>query len=242
MSLVQRIFHAGGVGVACVLVFAMYASAQSSSTNYKVNEYYFGNGGELNACSTTYCSKQSAGELTVGNTKSANYQAQGGFNTTQTPMLEVAVSGSVNFGVLDQASTKFGTASVQVRTYLASGYNMIVSGSAPMSGLSDINPMTSPTSSQIGTEQFGINLRDNATPNVGTDPAQIPSTAFSFGIPSGNYNTPDTYKYTNGDIIAFSNSSSGQTNYTLSAIANIGAGTPAGLYTTNLSIVVVSTF
>jgi hypothetical protein len=242
MTWVQKIFRAGSVGVAIVLIVAVYASAQSSSPSYKVNEYYFGNGGELNACSTTYCSKQSAGEVTVGNTKSASYQAQGGFNTTQDPMLEVAVNGSVNFGILDPASTKFGTATVQVRTYLASGYNMIISGTTPMSGLSDINPMTTPAASQVGTEQFGINLRDNATPNVGVDPVQVPGTAFSFGIPSGNYNTADTFTYTPGDIVAFSNSSSGQTNYTLSAIANIGADTPAGLYTTNLSVVVVSTF
>lgn len=242
MGIKQIILQGLYVWVLLSFVAVSVVSAQSSSTNYRVDEYFFGNGGELEACSASYCSKQSAGEVTVGNTASANYQAQAGFNTTQDPMLEVAVNGDIDFGVLDPGATKYGSATVQVRTYLASGYNMIITGTTPMSGPSDLNAMATPATSQVGTEQFGINLRDNTAPNIGTDPVQVPSTEFSFGIPSGDYNTPDTFKYVNGDSIAFSNSSSGQTNYTLSALANIAANTPAGVYTTDLSVVVVSTF
>ncbi len=84
-------------------------AAVANSTNYGVSEVQFGSGGELRACSTTYCSKQSAGELTVGNTKSTNYQAQGGFNTNREPLLEVNVSGSiVNLGLLDNLVTSVG--------------------------------------------------------------------------------------------------------------------------------------
>lgn len=242
MSRKQKIFKGLAICFVVSCAVASAVSAQSSSTNYRVDEYFFGNGGELESCSTSYCSKQSAGEVTVGNAASANYQTQAGFNTTQDPLLEVAVNGNVDFGVLDQNTTRYGTANIQVRSYLASGYNMIITGSTPVSGSSDLNAMASPTASQAGTEQFGINLRDNATPNAGGDPVQVPSTEFSFGIPSGDYNTPDVFKYLNGDIVAFSNSSSGQTNYTLSAIANIAANTPAGRYATELSVVVVSTF
>src|SRR3546814_34497 len=102
--------------------------AQSSSTNYVVDEYSFGIGGELEACSASYCSKQTAGEVTVGNVAGTAYQSQPGSNTTYQPLLEVAVNGSVNFGILDTSSTATGTATAQVRTYLASGYNMIVNG------------------------------------------------------------------------------------------------------------------
>jgi hypothetical protein len=242
MSWTRNILQGCLVCLLLVVVGVSAASAQSTSTNYRVDEYFFGNGGELEACSASYCSKQSAGETTVGNTASTNYQSQAGFNTTQDPMLEVAVNGAINFGVLDPGDTKFGSADIQVRTYLASGYNMFIAGPPPMSGSSDLNAMAAPAASQVGLEQFGINLRNNSTPDIGVDPVQVPSTEFSFGIPSGDYNTADTYKYTDGDIIAFSNSSSGQTNYTLSAIANIAASTPAGLYTTALSVVVVSAF
>lgn len=59
--------------------------AQSSSTNYKVEESFFGTGGELDASSTNYRAKQAAGETAVGNTASTNFQAQAGFNTTDQP-------------------------------------------------------------------------------------------------------------------------------------------------------------
>jgi hypothetical protein len=217
-------------------------TAQSTSTNYRVDEYYFGTGGELNACSSSYCAKQSAGEAAVGNTTSTNYQAQGGFNTTDVPLLEVAVNGSIDLGILDTSLTHTGVASIQVRTYLASGYNMIISGSAPTYGSNTLTTLAAPTPSQTGVEQFGINLRDNATPNVGVDPAQYPDSSFSFGVPAADYNIPDSFTYNNGAIIASSNKSSGRTDYTLSMIANIKPSTPAGQYTTNLSVVVVPTF
>lgn len=242
MGLKYKSLITGVVIAAAAAGFVSVASAQSSSTNYRVDEYFFGNGGELEACSGSYCAKQSAGETTVGNTASTNYQAQAGFNTANEPVLEVAVNGDVNFGILDPASTKYGSATVQVRTYLASGYNMIITGPSPTYGPSSLSPIAFPAASTAGTEQFGINLRANTTPIVGADPVQVPSTEFSFGMPAGDYNTTNSYKYINGDIIATSSSSSGQTNYTLSMIANISPVTPAGQYKSDLSIVVVSSF
>lgn len=218
------------------------AAAQSTSPNYRVDEYYFGTGGELNACSGNYCSKQSAGELAVGRTASANYQAQVGFNTSDTPILEVAVNGSVNFGELEQNTTGTGTANVQVRTYLSSGYNMIIAGSAPKINSHTMATPNTPTPSTPGTEQFGINLVDNSSPDIGDNPEQVPDGSFSFGIPTANYNISNQFMYQNGAIVASSNTSSGQTNYTLSFIANMSKTTPAGVYTTDLSVVVVAAF
>lgn len=218
------------------------AAAQSTSNNYRVDEYYFGTGGELEACSGNYCSKQSAGELAAGNTKSANYQAQVGFNTSDTPILEVAVNGEVNFGVLDPESTATGTANVQVRTYLSSGYNMVIAGSAPKINAHTINTSAFPEESEPGKERFAINLVDNSSPNIGANPEQVPDDSFSFGIPTSNYNVPNWFMYQDGATVASSNSSSGQTNYTLSFIANMANNTPAGKYTTDLSVVVVAAF
>ena len=73
---------------------AIAHAAQSASTDYQVNEVFFGAGGELNACSTNYCSKQSAGETAVGNTKSTNYQAQAGFNTDRSAYIQFTVNNS----------------------------------------------------------------------------------------------------------------------------------------------------
>lgn len=228
---------AGVIGVSGI------ASAQQSySPNYSVNEYYFGTGGELDASSANYRAKQSSGELAVGHAESASYQAHVGFNTSDEPILEVAVNGDVDFGVLDSLTTAKGEANIQVRTYLATGYEVILSGPPPTySGRSLATPAM-PTESNPGTEQFGVNLVANSTPQVGADPVQVPDSSFSFGWPLANYLTENEFMYQDGASVASSNKSSGQTNYTLSMIANVADSTPAGRYSTAISVVVVSTF
>jgi hypothetical protein len=228
--------------VGAVVILGGVAAAQSTSPNYRVDEYFFGSGGELEACSDEYCAKQSAGELAAGRTASANYQAQVGFNTSDMPILEVAVNGNINFGELEQNTTATGEANVQVRTYLSSGYNMIIAGPAPKITSHTMAAPNMPSFSTPGTEQFGINLVDNSSPNVGDGPEQVPDGSFSFGLPTANYNIPNQFMYQDGAIVASSNMSSGQTNYTLSFIANMSKTTPAGKYTTDLSVVVVAAF
>lgn len=231
---------------ASMVVLGTSVSAQSSSDSYRVNEYFFGSGGELEACSDSYCSKQSAGETTVGSTESDNFIAQAGFNTTDVPLLEVAVNGSVDFGVLSPNSTATGFATAQVRTYLSNGYTIRVVGPAPSytsgENTSTLDSGTAPEAVQPGSEQFGINLRANTDPLVGADVTQSPDETFSFGLPMADYNTPNAFMYQDGDVIAYSDRSSGQTNYTLSMIANMSPTTPAGIYTTALSVVVTATF
>lgn len=218
---------------------------QSSSTNYQVNEVYFGNGGELNACSASYCSKQAAGELAVGNAASNNYQMQAGFNTSDVPILEVAVTGGVfDLGILDTATTHTVQTSFTVRNYLSMGYVVRLRGSTPTNPSSGhvLAAMSTPAGASTGSEQFGVNLRANTSPSVGADPQQLPDSTYSFGTPSTDYNTPNQFKFVDNDVIASSNKSSGQTQFTLSAIANIANRTPAGDYGGILSVIVVPTF
>jgi hypothetical protein len=91
-------------------------------------------------------------------------------------------------------------------------------------------------------EQFGINLAANTSPHIGAGPVQVPSNTYSFGAVESGYSQADLYKYSNGDAIAYSNSSSGETDYTLSMIINISAVTPGGQYTGNFSAVAVPVF
>jgi len=217
---------------------------QSSSSNYQINEAFFGTGGELNACSgNQYCAKQSAGELTVGNTKGTAYQAQAGFNTDRMPWLEVDVTKpTVDLGTITTTTTGFDYAAFSVKSYLAQGYVVQIVGTAPKYGSHEIAPMAAAGTANPGTEQFGLNLRNNTTPNVGADPIQRPDGTFSFGTYASGYDTVDNFKYVDGGVIAESTSSSGYTDFTISYIMNIDALSPGGTYTTNQSIVVTSTF
>lgn len=234
-----------------LLIFApAVASAQSSSSNYKVEESYFGSGGELDAQSTNYRAKQAAGEAAVGNTASANYQAFAGFNTTDRPYLELNVTGTnTDIGYLDTNNVKTATASFYVRAWLASGYVVRTESDPPVnsSGGHFLTPFAVPTSSLPGSEQFGINVVKNTNfcgtgCHLGDDPVQSPDPSFAFGQAGTNYDIPNQFMYNKGDVIAESTKSSSVTIYTISYIFNINNATPSGQYTLNHVIVATATY
>jgi hypothetical protein len=223
------------------------SAQQSSSSNYQINEAFFGTGGELQACSGSFCAKQSAGELTVGNSKSGNYQIWGGFNTNREPSLVMIVeTPSVDLGVLDIGTTRMGQAKFTVLSYLASGYVVQTWGGTPKITTHSLVPMGAGATSATGTEQFGINLVANSSPqSIGAAPQQdpdFPTDPFGFGEVAASYGTANQYHYSDGEIIARSLQSSGTTRYTISYLANMSPVTPAGTYTMNHILVATSTF
>lgn len=238
-----------------LLLCPAVSAQQSSSTNYQVNEVFFGTGGELNACSTSYCSKQSAGEMGVGNTSSANYQAQAGFNTDRTPYLQfIVTAGSTDLGVLSTGNASVATGTFSVKTYLAGGYVVQTVSDPPTNTLPNkpmLNALATPTASSPGTEQFGINLVKNdptipgcsSSPTTfGANPVQVPDSTFSFGTVASGYNTCGLFKYVKGDTIAQSTKSSGETDYTISYLFNISNITAAGEYQFHHVLVATSTY
>jgi hypothetical protein len=239
---------------------AIVLAQQASSTNYSVNEAFFGTGGQLcdpgvSGNSTNYCAKSSVGETGVGNTSSTSYQAQGGFNTNREEYLEFKVtSGSTNLGVLSSSTAATANGTFSVKTYLSNaGYAVINASAPPSSGSHTLTPISPsfPTAnaSSPGTEQFGINVVLNQTScptpapaNYGADPVQVPSSTFSFGVAASGYNTCGKYRYVNGETIASAPKSTGETDYTISYLFNISPATQAGQYTFNHVLVATSTF
>lgn len=231
------------MGLVLSLGFVASVSAQMSSTNYTVNEAQFGNGANLEQCSTQYCAKTSAGDLVVGNGSSANYSAQFGFNTTNEPLLEVStVQSNSDAGVLSSATTGKVSAQVNVRSYLIKGYVMQITGSSPRINNHALTPMATTAASSAGTEQFGLNLVANTSPSIGAIPVQVPDNTFSYGVAAAGYNTANQFKYVDGDVVASSPTSTGQTNYTVSMILNISDVTPGGRYKGTLSAVVIPVY
>ncbi len=235
--------------IAVALLPVVALAAQSSSSNYQVNEVFFGSGGELHACSTGptgFCSKQSAGETAVGNTKSANFQANAGFNTDRTPYIEFTTSNTnVNLGTLNATSTATTQATFTVKAYLSHGYSVINASDGPDNNGHELTPMgTSGAEPAVaGTEQFGINLRANTSPaTFGNDPVQIPDSTFSFGQVPLEYNTPNLYKYTKNDVVAFSTASTSTTRYTVSYVFNVSNVTPGGTYVMHHVLVATGTY
>jgi hypothetical protein len=130
----------------------------------------------------------------------------------------------------------------KITSYLSSGYTVQMYGDPPKMRGHTITALTSPTQSQVGKEQFGINVVANTTPDIGANLKQVPDSTTSFGQVNSGYNTPNYFKYVSGDVIAHSSKSSGETDYTISMIINVSNETPAGHYTSDYSIVVIPVY
>lgn len=239
--------------LALVMLIGMPAIAgadHSQSATYQVNETFFGSGGELNACSATYCSKQSTGELAVGQTASTGYKAQAGFNTDRSAYLEVSTSTTnINLGTLSTNAPTTASASFTVKSYLSHGYTVANASDGPSNNGYNMATITIPTGSIPGTEQFGMNMRANTSPVAfGADPVQhlAPDNTFGFGyVPSNpglDYNSPDFFRYVKNDSIAQSDKSSSDTTFTISYLFNISPVTPGGTYVFHHVLVVTATF
>lgn len=258
-----------GIFVALGLTFfpAYAIYAQSSSTNYKIEETFFGTGGEVDASSTSYRSQQSAGSLGVGNTSSTNYDAVAGFVTPSTIFLEILVTGpDVTLGVLSPSTPSYvssqgGTCNCTfyIRSYLSSAYVVVTASQPPTSenGVS-LTPKTTQgvPSGSASVEEFGINLVANTSPSsFGANPKNVrqegaiefEDNSFADGQAASGYQTPNQYKYVVGDIMARSSATAntqavGKTNYTVSYMAKSKNTTSAGLYKMQHDIVVTGTF
>lgn len=237
----------GFVLAICILAvsFEAYAAPPThTSTSYGVDEVFFGSGGVNDATSSQYSARASLGDFGVGNTASTLYQAYAGFTTTEEPFIEFVVNAqNVDLGIQSTSSASTGTATFTIRAWLADGY--IVSNASPPPQYSSytLTNMATTAPSSPGTEQFGINLRDNSAPaDVGADPVQIPDNTFSFGQVATGYDVPNQYRYVNGETIAYSDKSTSVTEYTITYMMNVEGKTPAGTYTMNHVLVATATY
>lgn len=235
---------------AAILLVSSPAYAQYSSPNYRVEEAYFGTGGELDSSSSQYKARQAAGSLAAGQTSSTNYDAFAGFVTPEEPFLALVVNASnIDLGLLSTGATATGSGTFSVRTYMAGDYVVKTMSQPPTNESGSVlNGMPATAPSSPGTEQFGINLVANTAPaTFGSLPFNFPDDTFADGEAGSDYATPNNYKYVVGDTIARSpktvgNPAAGNTNYTVSYIANIGPLTEAGLYTMAHDIVVIAAY
>ena len=231
--------------VCSLLVSSGITFAQSSSPSFEINEFFVGPGGELDLNSASFNARATLGDLATGNLASSNYQLYGGFTTTDVPYLEAVVNGgTIDMGVLNSTTTGTGVVTFSVRTYLAEGYVVHAGGTLPTNESGDtIDAMSTKGTSSQGTEQFGLNLAVNTSPIVfGAAPVQVPSGTFSFGVVDDEYDDDGQFKYVDTDVVASSSTSSGETLFTASYIMNVSPITEAGLYQTEQSFVVTSTY
>jgi hypothetical protein len=146
---------------------------------------------------------------------------------------------NVDLGKLSSTSTSTGTSLIGINTNANGGYVITYAGNTltDSSSSNTITNMSTAASSTFGTEQFGMNLVSNTTPNVG----YMPDGA-GLANPFTGYSTTNVFKFLSGDVIVSRSSSDDFRRFTVSYIANISGVTEAGTYMTSLDYVGTCTF
>lgn len=143
----------------------------------------------------------------------------------------------VNVGELSPTATATGTSQFFVGTNAELGYNVTLFGPTMTSGLNPLSPLNINDISRQGTSQFGINLVSNSAPTVGADP-----TGSGSGMPSTGYDTPNTYRFNSGEIIAGNSGTELPRKYTVSYIVNVPSNQAPGVYVTTLTFICLADF
>lgn len=163
--------------------------------------------------------------------------------TAGVPDCSTATPGVVSFNQLfSPTDTATATSQMAASTNAGFGYAITVNGTTLTSGSNTINPMATPTASNFGISQFGMNLMANTTPTVGLDVAAPSNATNFFGDPTADYGTADLFKYADGDAVAASAVGTDSQIYTSSYIVNVPGSQPAGTYTSTLTYICTPTF
>ncbi len=144
---------------------------------------------------------------------------------------------SINLGTLSNTTVRTATSQFSIATNDPGGYVAYVSGTTMTSGNNTITALTSPTPSLPGQPQFGLNLRQNTVPSVGSEPDGSGS-----ATPIGSYANQNQFAFNTGDAVASATSSTDHTRMTVSYIVNIPRDQKPGQYTTTLTYIAVAQF
>ena len=219
-------------------------SAATQATTFVIKGATGGTGALTNANTDTNSSV-----FTITNTVNDTDSGQGAavietndvvtVTATVNPVLTFAISSSsVALGTLTTSAAGTGSHTLSVATNASGGFSLSYNGATLTSG-SDTIDANSGSTSAPGTEEFGINLRDNATPDVGADVTQNAGTC---SYTSG-YGTADSYKLVASTTTTFASSSAAaDCVYTASYVANISSVTAPGSYSTTLTYIASATF
>jgi hypothetical protein len=144
---------------------------------------------------------------------------------------------TVDLGELSRVAPNSTTTQFSVATNSINGYTTSVQGSTMTAGNRTIAPITLPSVSQPGVAQFGINLRANANPANGQDVVGAGT-----GIVDPDYNSPNVFKFANGDVVATSSLPTEWNRYTITYLVNVPDNQAAGRYASTLTVIATTTF
>lgn len=143
----------------------------------------------------------------------------------------------IDMGELRPGSTATGTSQMRASTNAGDGYVVTVNGNTLASGSNTINRLNSPVSSQAGVSQFGMNLRNNSRPDVGSN-----TEGDGDGSATDDYAAANKFTFNDGDVIAEAPGATHFNTFTVSYITNVDRRQAAGRYKTTLTYIVTASF
>jgi hypothetical protein len=147
------------------------------------------------------------------------------------------VGDSIDLGVISTSAVNSATSQFSTATNDGTGYVVSVLGNTMTSGNNVIPALPAPFPSLVGTSAFGFNLRANSNPAKGQNPFGVGT-----GVPSTNYNFPNFFMFSDGDVIASSSLSSDYTRMTSTYMINASNSQPPGVYSATLTYVATVQF
>jgi hypothetical protein len=144
---------------------------------------------------------------------------------------------SVDLGEFSTAEARTGTSQFAGATNDANGFSVSMHGTTLTSGNNIIPALENTAASVTGVSQFGVNLRSNTVPSVGSNPS-----GSGTSVPVNGYGTVNQFKFQPGQVIANSSRPTHFTRITVSYVTNIGPDQPPGFYNATFTYVATADF
>lgn len=156
---------------------------------------------------------------------------------TVTLNCNTATGDHIDVGELSKSATATASMQFSGATNDATGYTTYLNGSTMTSGNNVINPLVSGGSSTTGASQFGLNLRANNSPTIGIDPFGP-----GFSSATAGYNTPNIFRFVDGEALTNSSTSTDFKLFTASYIINVPPNQTPGVYATTMTLTAIASF
>jgi len=138
-----------------------------------------------------------------------------------------------DMGTLGPQSTLTAQSQMAVGTNASGGFTITANGPPMAAGTHVVDSPLTPTASEQGTNQFGINLVANTAPAIGNDPEGASTNA----VVSPGYGVPNEYKFSSGDVVAYAPNVSLIKKFTVSYIVNSSKDLGPGVYSTTITYI-----
>lgn len=143
----------------------------------------------------------------------------------------------LSFGELSKTNANVLTSQFSAATNDLSGYNIYISGGTMTAGNSVIPQLADNASNQVGTSQFGINLKSNTNPSVGANP-----TGIGIATVASGYGSSNSFRYNDGERLASASGPTEFNRFTVSYLVNISADQRPGVYASSFTFTAIASF